>query len=83
MLVLVFCGISAEENNSLTVWKAHSSMIILEQSWLQVMLQKFSGFHYLHAIGIIHNDIKTDNIWVVQDTEGFWDPKKARYSFKR
>lgn len=77
MLILEFCGVSEGKMHSLTVYAAlHSKAVCLtEKSWLKILFNCCGGFNYLHTVGIIHNDIKTDNILVVQDVSGLWHPK--------
>ena len=44
-------------------------------SWLHILMQCCKGFHYLHVTGIVHNDIKGDNIWIAKVNFGEWQPK--------
>jgi serine/threonine protein kinase len=66
-LVLEFFGVSKGERHSLTIHKAlfSTNVFITELSWLNILRKCCEGFNYLHTHGIIHNDIKTDNILIV------------------
>lgn len=77
MLVLELCGITKGLEHSLTIIRSlqSTSIHISENSWLYIIMKCCEGFHYLHSNGIVHNDIKADNILIAQNNFEVWEPK--------
>ena len=77
MLVLEVCGVSERGVHPLTIFRALQSVevCITEKSWFQILMQCCQGFYCLHSKGIVHNDIKGDNILIALSSSGVWQPK--------
>lgn len=77
MLVLELCGITKGLEHSLTIFRALqlTNVDITENSWLHILMKCCEGFHFLHYSGIVHNDIKGDNILIAQNDFEAWEPK--------
>ena len=77
MLVLEVCGISEGIEHSFTIHRAlqSKSVFVTKTSWLLILMRCCEGFYYLHSTGIVHNDIKGDNILIAKVNLGEWQPK--------
>ena len=64
-LVLQFCGIGG---NSLTIYDALGKSECSNFPWLQLMFESADALEYLHSLGFLHNDIKTDNMLLTGDS---------------
>ena len=75
--MLEVCGITEGIEHSFTIHRAlqSKSVCATETSWLHILMQCCKGFHYLYSTGIVHNDIKGDNILIAKVNLGEWQPK--------
>ena len=74
LLIMEACGITEGIEHSFTICRAlqSESICVTEMSWLHILMQCCKGFHYLHLTGIVHNDIKGDNILISKVNFGEW-----------
>lgn len=76
-IVLEFCAMSEGKKHSLTIHQMLelATVSLSEFEWLKLFMNCTDGFGYLYSKGIIHNDIKADNILIMKYKCGSWYPK--------
>lgn len=76
MLILSFHGIdhNSFSIHSLLTSKSKANLDISIMQWRKIALGIISGINYIHGNGIIHNDIKEDNVLIDQDYNDCWKP---------
>ena len=64
MLVLTFHGINGKPYTVCKALRTKCEDIPFEINWKNILLGLFSAVKYIHDKGILHNDIKSDNILI-------------------
>ena len=60
------------ENGNLTIYKARNDNLLLQDRWVKVCHMMVQAIVHMHSNGLLHNDIKSNNILLKQiDAEGF------------
>lgn len=64
------------ENGNLTIYKARNDNLLLQDKWVIVCHMMMQAIVHMHSNGLLHNDIKSNNILLKQsDADDSFIPK--------